>query len=443
MLKNLHIECLLNIRRGRWVVDGSIKECWIGRDSFKLANMLSMYYAGLGDRWFDKSARWIEHNQRLFGQDVILRVFGETGEWRGHPMFGSPPYDAGIWNIEDLQARSAEGIRIKHLTSLNEKVIERLMRFSQETGCAFEYVVDATLKHTPGNETAGNDWLKTSITDHAIRQTCEYMRGLMGRYPRAKIIVEARNEWRAHNKMRTKLGQVNMWAERMYRWERHDGELRLALRSPGPDWSCRQWPEGYIVVDGTNDGVNVGPEPGRFKMGLTHPDRDPTDRKWWEIPTDIRQLRDDCRGVPLGFNESKLYVDAADSDRADQWYRGKSYTTKLNRYLDWFNAAVDQVDYFIIHDEKGMQCDPDWPRPMTALEEEFGGYNPPTPPLPPEPALPDFRPIINQAYQDILNRNGDQGGLDHKNRKMQDGMTEADMREEMLRSEGYLKKNAM
>ena len=437
MLNNLHIT------NGKWVVDGVVKPCWLGRGSFKLANMLSMHYAGLEGGWLDMASRWIEHNQRLLGENVILRVFGETGGWGGpghpsgrrdHPMFGSRPYDAGIWDLEDIQTRSAEGRRIENLTFLNKNVIARLMKFSHETGCAFEYVVDATLKHTVGLGTPGNEWLKTPITDHAIRQTASYMRDQMETFPKAKIILEARNEWTAHNKMGTGLDGVNMWAARFYRWAKEDdGEKRFAFSSPGANWSAEQWPEGYIVVDRSlGNGVSVGTEPGRFQMGLLHPDRDPEDGKWWHLPTNMDQLRADCRGTPLGFNESKLYVDSADAGRASEWYRGVSYTTRLDKYLDWVDNCLGTVDYFIIHDEKGMQCDPDWPRRETRLEAELRGTL--------VPPLVDFRPIISQAYFEILDRRADEGGLDHKNAQMQAGMTEAKMREIMIRSPEYARR---
>ena len=452
----------LSQRDGKWVVDGQVKEFWAGRDSFKLANMLSKYFAGHdGQKWLVMAERWVEWNQLLLGENVILRVFGETGGWEGHPMFGAEPADAGIWDLEDLRKRSAEGRRIKELTGLNKKVIEWLMKTSHESGVAFEYVVDATLKHTEGDGSEGNQWLHTPITDHAIRQTCEYMRELwLQKYPKVKIVIEARNEAWAHNKMRTKLNEVNRWAERFYRWEREvdgDKEIKLAFASPGSDWVCRQWPEGYIVVDrSVGNGVHVGTEPGRHKMGLRHPDREPKDRKWWELPTDMEQDRADCRGTPLGYNESMPYVDEEDYARAREWY-GSDITSDLSRYLEWMENCRQAVEYFIIHDEKGMQCDVDWPRKETRLEAELRGLSPPPPP-PPPPGSIDFRPVISRAYRDLLGRPrnrdgtyGDRKGLDYKNEKMQDkmtadgnierGMTEAEMREKMIRSVEYRKQH--
>jgi hypothetical protein len=51
--------------------------------------------------------------------------------------------------------------------------------------------------------------------------------------------------------------------------------------------------------------------------------------------------------------------------------------------------------------------------------------------------MPNFGPIITLAYQRILGRNPDPGGLASWNRAMNDGLTEAGMREGLLRSPEY------
>jgi hypothetical protein len=55
--------------------------------------------------------------------------------------------------------------------------------------------------------------------------------------------------------------------------------------------------------------------------------------------------------------------------------------------------------------------------------------------------MPDFTRIIHLAYQRILGRPADLDGLDNYNRLMNRGMTEADMRESLLRSAEYAEKN--
>ncbi len=55
--------------------------------------------------------------------------------------------------------------------------------------------------------------------------------------------------------------------------------------------------------------------------------------------------------------------------------------------------------------------------------------------------MPDFTRVINLAYQRILGRPADPSGLDNYNRSMNAGLSEADMREALLRSAEYADKN--
>ncbi len=55
--------------------------------------------------------------------------------------------------------------------------------------------------------------------------------------------------------------------------------------------------------------------------------------------------------------------------------------------------------------------------------------------------MPDFSPIITQAYVRILGRAPDPGGLSGWNRNMNDGLSEAAMREALLRSAEYAQKH--
>lgn len=55
--------------------------------------------------------------------------------------------------------------------------------------------------------------------------------------------------------------------------------------------------------------------------------------------------------------------------------------------------------------------------------------------------MPDFSRIIRMAYLRILDREPDPGGLAHYNAQMNGGMSEATMREALLRSPEYATKN--
>jgi hypothetical protein len=55
--------------------------------------------------------------------------------------------------------------------------------------------------------------------------------------------------------------------------------------------------------------------------------------------------------------------------------------------------------------------------------------------------MPNFAPIIQIAYEEILERAADPGGLSFYNAQMNAGMSEADLRETLLRSEEYARNN--
>jgi hypothetical protein len=55
--------------------------------------------------------------------------------------------------------------------------------------------------------------------------------------------------------------------------------------------------------------------------------------------------------------------------------------------------------------------------------------------------VPDFSRVIDLAYHRILGRPADPAGLENYNRLMNAGLTEAEMREALLRSGEYSDKN--
>ncbi len=55
--------------------------------------------------------------------------------------------------------------------------------------------------------------------------------------------------------------------------------------------------------------------------------------------------------------------------------------------------------------------------------------------------MADFSPVITQAYIRILGRPPDAGGLESYNQAMNSGLTEAQMRESLLRSNEYATNN--
>ena len=456
-------------QNGAWQVRGvNVGRQLIGRSSFKAANLLSMHFAGKGDEYpggaMNTVERWIEHNQNLLGRDhVVLRVFGETAGWEpieaGTGMFGSPAQDQGIHNVEHYRNLCRDGARVTELTALHVAVLREAFRLSHETGCIWEWCIIATLKHTDG--------LCTGVCDHVIRQTAEEMRALSAEFPRAAFVVNAINEWDAHNSIGYSLGQVNQLAARWYRWVSPDGQQkRVSFTTPAPGWEPEQWPEAMLIVDHGGKDVfdyDAGIEAGKFQMGAIHPvrkgnirnDGDPDGgdrfggREWWEFPDEMfARLRQDSRGAPIGATESMFFLSKLGTE---SWYRNPNgWNNDLPLQLRFMENALasgptNVFDYWICHDDIGAQTDiafnPD-SEYESALREFFGGIEPgPGPdPEPPPAKQVTYAHVIAYAYREILEREPDRSGLEAYDEQMRMGLTEAEMRESLIRSEEYRSK---
>jgi len=362
----------VTIQGNKFYFNGERKDFVLGRSSFKLANIITYHYTGQGGGKYnlDLARKWIEHNQRIFGQDVVLRVFLETGGWdpQSTKMFGSEPSDQGFWNRTALR----DGHRETSMHYVGRKVLEWFFKESERTGVAFELVIDATLKH---------DNIPKGEIDHVIRQVGIEMGRLTDLYPKALIIPNVRNEWNAHNKSGHSLNDVNMWA---FRWERDE-----------------YWHNAPLLVDpGGSDTFTYKVGGDGYSAAMIHPDRD---KGWETAPQRLEKpLRAASFGRPIGFTESMYLVEKEDLERAREWYRPAGWTTDFTKYKIFLKLAEHYIDYLVIHDEKGVQCDPDWPRPLTQLEKYFTKDTPPTPE--PDPTVlpgPDVPPQSDELEAKI------------------------------------------
>ncbi len=419
---------------GKWAFNGVKQDHVIGESAFKL-----LFHD------YDNRMNWIGSRQALYDTEkLVFRVFGETAGWSpinsNQGMFGSTPRDPGIWDVGHLRMLSDRDDRVRELTPMNRKLIEWMFSASASMGCVFEYVCIATLEHTVG--------ISAGVVDHCIRQTAAYCRLMDQKYPKSNVIFSAMNECFAHNKIKVELHDVNQWAKRFYRWKKGD-DTKVSFASPGDGYVAEQWPEGMIIVDeggGDMFSYSAGNRAGAFKAAMIHPDRTPSNRKWWQVKDGhIATLRNKANGTPVGFTESMYYVDAEDVPRAEQWYRNRNgWTSELAQYIKFLDAALPKTDYFIVHHEPGAQCSIGWPRAETKLDrhlkERFGGEDVIVPP--PKPTFL-FERIINLAFEEILGRPiVEQEGLESFNKFMLDGGTEAEMRELILRGPEYAKKNS-
>lgn len=448
---------------GAWVIRRVKKSGpLMGRSSFKVANLLSMHYSGRGNEYpggaLDTVKGWIAHNQQLFGrEDVVLRVFGETGGWKevaaDAGMFGSPARDMGIWDHAELADLCRKNDHIRSLTGLHTNVLDEAFKLSHETGCIFEWCIVATLKHSDG--------MCVGTIGHAIRQTLEEFAELQEKYPNAAIIVNACNEWDAHNEVGVDLHEVNQWAQRCSRWVSPDGMKKaISFEAPGPGWEAEGWPSAFFIVDhGGQDtwDYDVGPEAGKYKMGALHPQRKGNastrfeGRDWWYVPESwLRQLRDDARGQPLGATESMFFVSRAGTEG---WYGNvNGWNNDADLQLTFYENMTRHgaFDCLVVHDDVGAQTDPSWAMrfPSCARWEaelrEFLGTpaGPPAPPPPPPgPKQTTYAAVIAYAYRELLGREPDRSGLEYYDLLMATGSSEAQMREHLIRSAEFAEKN--
>ncbi|KKK49707.1 hypothetical protein LCGC14_3132360, partial [marine sediment metagenome] len=291
------------------------------------------------------------------------RVFLENAGWspceegaeadNGKPdqcMFGSEPRDLGFWDGSDWNEEGGEsnrdrlrdGRRETAMHGAGKKALEWLYQMSEKHGMAFEVIIDATLKH---------DNIPKGEIDHVIRVTAAYMGEVLEpKYPKAMVFPNYRNEIFAHNQSGHTLADVMMWAVRTHRdnYFPHN-------RTP-------------ILVDGggaNSFDYDVGPEDGKYSAGMIHPERGGDDWITFPQPADVRRLRRDARGMPIGANESMYYISANgrnETPNTMSWYRPGGRTAdwqKYLRFLNWqldVNAVRNGYDYFVVHDDKGAQA---------------------------------------------------------------------------------------
>ena len=122
-------------------------------------------------------------------------------------------------------------------------------------------------------------------------------------------------------------------------------------------------------------------------------------------------------------------------------YSVNSSTKDLDRYLEFTDGALANGIAVCYHTHVGI-CSGffnEEEQPLSPLEEELirrAGSIPP-------PTTFKFGRIIEMAYEEILRREADPGGLSAYNERMKQGLTEAGLREELLRSEEYAIKNPL
>ena len=393
--------------------------------SFSTMAYLDRWARGLGGKWEQRVDRYFERvtEQGLHG----VRVFGETTDWarRGgggrHAVFNeSRATSERMWDYNQLKA----GIRPKRVTRHNEKIIRKLVEKLQKHGLIAEYGTDATLKHTPG--------IGWGVISHVIRQTASFFQTLENELGDINLFHELHNEWDANSGTswaRDDIGYEEALSEVNNQFLRH-------RRSGGGE--PEQWPRGIVGVShGGRDTVDykVG-RPGGSDYVALHPIRR---GQWWTKTNLENRYRDRARY----YNESKNYTSP------EEWrefieggaYSATSSTQNLGRHLEFTDGALKNGIAVCYHTHVGI-CSgffEEQEQPLSPLEQELirraEG--------PGQPATFKFSPIIEMAYEDILGRKADMNGLRAYNDRMKRGLTEAELREELLRSTEFANKHPL
>ncbi len=297
---------------------------------------------------YDRAYEWIDLNQKL--KIDILKVHGEGERPKG--VYANPPHYKP-WPIEQMTKVHPDGKvgnRVR-MDQVKRGPLEDMYRLSSETGMAFEYVIDCTLKDIEG--------MPSGMIGHAISRTLDTCRDIAESWPQAKVIFNFHD---AYNigvvKIDEGKGALGLQAGRTRRWVRMVGDekqTQFSFRRPGPAWKPEQYPDAAIMVSeagGTisypcGDGVREYPIAATQTEGLQ---------------VDLGRLRRFRKPVWIDATEW------ATDDNAD-------------RYIAFMELCERKDVHLIITDEKGALTDARLP--LTELERRLGGVIPPPPPPPP------------------------------------------------------------
>jgi len=293
----------------------------------------------------EKAYAWVEHCQKL-GIN-LLKVHGEGEKPEG--ILSDPPH----WKPWPIQ-QMLNGNRVQYEQVKRAPLVD-LYRLSHETGMAFEYVIDATLKNIAG--------MSSGMISHAISRTLDVCRDIAGTWPEAKIIFCFHDAYNVGAvRINEDKGALGLQAGRCRRWVRmvgDDKQTEFSFRSPGPQWKPEQYPDALIMV--SEAGGDVG-----------YPCGDGVK----EYPIAATQTTDQVDLGRLRRFKAPVWIDAtrwADDATVDGYMA----------FLEWCGKKGIHV---IITDRKGALTDT--MLPVTDLERRLRGESP----LPPEPPPPEPEP---------------------------------------------------
>lgn len=356
--------------------------------------LLGHYQAG--DR--GKGRAWLDRLKAL-GFDGP-RVFGEDQDWfnsDGKGFFGNPKYTTRVAVMDDRKY----GDSSLEPSGNYRKMVEEFVEDLNDRNMIAEFCCVATVK--------GRD---ESVTSNLLNGYARMLRTSFG--DETPLLHETVNEVTAHSEISLEeAGRFGL------RWHRYSTEPSK--------WN---YPGSTI---GQSDGGAI--RPTFATAGYTHinvhPPRGP---RWYE--TDFEELVKLNGGgtKPVALNETICVLSQV---QWDQWVTGGVFganqcTTDWSRAIQYLADAYWRGLSITAHYLEGMSTDPDLP--VSLFEQEFAeelGNN-----VMPEQKK-EYRHIVQKAFQDILLRDADQGGLEAWNNAMKNGLSEVGVRLALINSDEF------
>ena len=372
----------VRLRDTNWIFEGE-KVVPRFQTSFR---WFGLVYPG-PDQDLGKARAWLQrlksngfHGGRMF---MELESHADMpGFWGGRPRV-TP------WNLR--QSTSSAFC----LSPEQRQAIERAIDMHVEEGVVSEWVINATIKESPG--CLNKQWDRTvRYWERMQRVTMQFLREIGA----SNIWMENTNEWDAHthSKVLDTLADENLLNYMARRARNEDFPNMPYGMSTGGTWDIN---------------YNVHSDPRRWAYSHVNV-HSPREHGWWNVKNQIKNLFR-TYNVPAALNENMFLTT---KEQWQYWVTQGNYPGLASKATRDFGLMQEQVRQtldagagYCLHNMNGVYCDPDLP--LDEMEIWFAkkwGSEP--------VAGGPFDHIINQAYQEILERDADQGGVDNYNRHM-------------------------
>lgn len=200
-----------------------------GKEVLILGRLSGKFLPYLNHGGMNRCLEWIEFNQKLGFN--LLKIHGEGMEPQG--MYTqSPRYKP--WPRQQM----LNGNRVED-RQVDKAMLRTVHRLSHETGIAFEFTIDCTMKYISG--------LSSGMIGHVVSRTIDASRFCREEYPKAKIIFNLHDGF---NIGVVKIEKLKQQSKRVRRWRLKGNwnQTKYSFTSPGPRWKMEQDAAAVIMV---------------------------------------------------------------------------------------------------------------------------------------------------------------------------------------------------